>query len=271
MPDAPAAVRHDPPGRARRVAAVWRRHATVYGRSFWSNATPAVLEPMFLLASVGLGVGAHVEAKFNGLAFAAYMAPGIVASASLWTAAFESTYGTWIRLRYQATYDMILATPATIGDVVVAELLWAASKGVLYSAVVAAVLAAMGYVGSPAALAIPAFGFVTALAAAGMGLFVTSRLKSIDHLQVYFTVVLTPMVFFSGMLFPVAQLPGPLAVLAQVLPMYHAVETVRLLAHGPAHVSASWSWACPFALTAWALALAWIGGASFHRRMLSER
>lgn len=261
----------EPPPTLRRVLAVWRRHAKVYGGVFVSNATPAVLEPLLLLASVGLGVGKHVAATFNGLPYDEYMAPGILASASLYTSAFEATYGTFVRQRFQGTYDLILATPATARDVVLGELLWCGSKGLFYASVIGLVLAALGFVHSWAALAIPVFGFLNALAVAGLCLVLTSRVKHIDQNQIFFSIVLTPMVFFSGFMFPVAELPAPLAAVAQSLPMYHAVETFRLLASGPEHVSASWSWACPLVLAGYALVLAALGGASFHRRILKER
>jgi lipooligosaccharide transport system permease protein len=260
-----------PPTRAHRVLSVWRRHVAVYTRSFVSNATPAVFEPVLLLLSVGLGVGKHVATQFNDLPYDAYMAPGILASATLYTASWESTYGTFIRHRFQGTYEAMLASPLTVRDIVMGELLWAASKGVLFSTIVGLVLAALGFVATPWALAIPLFGFVNSLAFAGLGLAVSSRVKSIEHLQLYFTLALTPMVFFSGFMFPVAQLPGPLPTIARSLPMYHAVETFRLLARGPAHVSTSWSWACPIVLVGFAVALAVVGGLSFERRMLRDR
>jgi lipooligosaccharide transport system permease protein len=213
----------------------------------------------------------HVAARFNGLSYVEYMAPGILATASLFTAAFESTYGTFFRMKYQGTYEAILASPATVRDVVTAELLWCATKGAFYAAVVGVVLALAGYVHQPAALAIPVFGFLNALAWAGLGLLVTSRLQNIDTLQVFFTLVVNPMVFLSGFLFPVSQLPQPFSGIAEALPMYQAVETFRLLSVGPGHLSREWSWACPFALTAWAFVLAWVGGAAFHRRVLAER
>jgi lipooligosaccharide transport system permease protein len=279
MPDAavpvPAVVaarpRRDPPTTTRRVLAVWRRHVKVYLGVFVWNATPAVFEPLLLLASVGLGVGKHVTAKFNGLEYDAYMAPGILASASMYTSAFEATYGTFVRFRFQGTYDAILATPATVRDLVLGELLWCASKGFFYATLIGGVLAALGFVHGWAALAIPVFGFLNALAIAGLSLLVTSRAKHIDQIQVFFTAVLTPMLFFSGFMFPVDQLPGPLAAAARATPAYHAVETFRMLAAGPEHGSAPWSWACPLILTAYALVLAVLGGAAFHRRILRER
>jgi ABC-type multidrug transport system permease subunit len=79
------------------------------------------------------------------------------------------------------------------------------------------------------------------------------------------------MVFFSGFMFPVAQLPGPLPAIAQSLPMYHAVETFRMLASGPSHLSADWSWMCPIVLVGYCAVFAVLGGWSFERRMLRDR
>jgi len=268
---ADAALRREPPTRAHRVLSVWRRHVLVYSRSFVSNATPAVFEPLLLLLSVGLGVGKHIPTQFNDLPYDAYMAPGILASATLFTASWESTYGTFIRHRFQGTYEAMLASPLTVRDIVMGELLWAASKGVLFSTIVGLVLTALGFVHTPLAFAIPVFGFVNSLTFAGIGLAVSSRVTNINHLQLYFTLALTPMVFFSGFMFPVAQLPAPLPTIARSLPMYHAVETFRLLASGPEHVSASWSWACPIVLVGFAVVCAVLGGMSFERRILRDR
>jgi lipooligosaccharide transport system permease protein len=260
-----------PPTRTHRVLAVWRRHVAIYSRSILSNATPAVFEPVLLLLSVGLGVGKHVATSFNDLPYDAYMAPGILASATLFTASWETTYGTFIRHRFQGTYEAMLASPLTIRDIVMGEMLWPATKGVFFSTLIALVLTGLGFVRSSAAFAIPVFGFLNSLTWAGIGLIVSSRVRSIEHLQLYFTLALTPMVFFSGFMFPVAQLPEPLPVIARSLPMYHAVETFRLLASGPAHVSTSWSWACPLILVGFAVTAAVVGGWSFERRMLRDR
>ena len=268
---ADAALRRQPPGRLRRVASIWRRHVLVYCKSFVSNATPAVFEPLMLLLSVGLGVGKHVATQFNGLPYDAYMAPGTLASATLFTASFEATYGTFVRQRFQGTYEAMLASPLTVRDVVMGELLWCATKGLFFGAVVGLVLAALGFVHTPLAVFIPVFGFVNALTFAGLGLVVSSRVSTIDQLSLYFTLILTPMVFFSGFMFPVSQLPAPLPAIAQSLPMYHAVETFRLLSCGPEHVSESWSWACPIVMAGFAAVFAVIGGVSFERRILRDR
>lgn len=265
-----APPRRLPPSRAARVHAVFLRHALVYGKSWISNATPAVFEPLLVLATVGLGVGRHVAVQFNGLPYDRYMAPGILATTAVFTAAYESTYGTFIRLRFRGTYDGMLATPLTVADVVLGELLWCASKGFVFTAIVGSVLAALGMVTEPTGFLIPVAGFCTALAFGGLGMVVTSCLRNINHLQVFFTAGLTPMVFLSGFMFPVGQLPAPVAAAARCLPMYHAVETFRLLATGTRHLSEPWTAWSPGILAVWAVVLGAAGAWRMQARILTR-
>lgn len=243
-----------------RVYSVWFRHYRVYANFFIANATPAVFEPLFLLLAVGLGVGRYIHQTFNGgLDYASFMAPGILGMTALYTAAFEASYGTFIRYMYMKTYHGMLSTPLTRRDIFLGELLWCGTKGMLFSAIVGLVLYAFGKVHTPAAVLIPAVGFVTAIAFAGLSFTVTSFVNSINHFQYYFTAVLTPLTFFSGMMFPVQELPAGLKYLAFALPMFHVIETFRLVVSGPEHVSVEWAWACPLVLVAMAVVLGFVG------------
>ena len=95
MPDAaPSSARRGPPPApsvATRLLSVWMRHARVYSDSLFANATPAVLEPLFLLLAVGIGVGRYIEAEFNDLPYQEFMSAGILGMTALYTAAFEAT------------------------------------------------------------------------------------------------------------------------------------------------------------------------------------
>jgi len=252
----PRSAPTQPPGLARRVSAVWYRHFLVYSKYFMANATPAVLEPILLMLAVGLGVGRYIDRQFNnGLDYPSFMAAGILGSTSLYTAAFEASYGTFIRYMYQKTYAGMIATPLTRRDIFLGELLWCGTKGALFSSMVGVVLCACGLVHSPWAVLIPLAGFVTACAFAGMSFVVTSFVSSINHFQYFFTAVLTPLTFFSGMMFPVQDLPQGLKYVAIALPMFHVNETFRLLVSGPQHLSVPWAWACPFVLCVLAVTL----------------
>lgn len=256
------------PSATRRVASVWFRHWRVYSDTFLANATPAVFEPVFFILAVGIGVGRYIEESFNGLDYASFMAPGVLAMTSVYTAAFEATYGTFVRLRYQLTYDAMRATPLTVRDIFAGELLWCATKGMLFATIVGLVLLAFGKVRTPLAVLIPVLGFLTAMAFGGLSFVVTSLVRNMNHFQFYFTIGLTPLVFFSGLVFPVQDLPAGLAGAAYALPMFHVIESFRIVTSGAAHVSVSWAFACPAVLVLLAAGLGWLGVSRMSRRLL---
>jgi lipooligosaccharide transport system permease protein len=102
-------------------------------------------------------------------------------------------------------------------------------------------------------LVLPAAFFI-ALVFSAMALIVNAIARSYDLLSNYFTVVVMPLVFLSGVYFPLAQLPDWLRVIAQWLPMTAAVDLVRPLALGrwPANgvrdvvLLAAWGTVCYF-------------------------
>jgi len=256
------------PGRVRRVFSVWVRHYRVYMDTFIANATPAIFEPVFFLVAIGIGVGRYIDREFNGLPYAAFMAPGILGMTAMYTAAFEATYGTFVRSRYQQTYDAMRATPLTVADIFTGELLWCSTKGLLFATIVGVVLLLFGHVTSPFAVLIPVVGFFTAMAFAGLSFIITSVVKNMNHFQFYFTIGLTPVAYFSGMMFPVNELPTGLEEIACATPMFHVIETFRLVTAGPAHVSVSWVWVCPIVLVVLALALGALGVNRMRKRLL---
>jgi lipooligosaccharide transport system permease protein len=255
------------PTRLQRICAVWYRHFRVYNTSFFANATPAVLEPLFFQLAVGFGVGRYLGQKFNGLEYAAFMAPGILGMTALYTAAFEATHATFVRMRYQKTYSAMLATPLTRSDIFWGELLWCASKGFLYSTIVGVVLLAFGTILSSAALLVPIAGFFTAMAFAGLSFVVTSRVKNINQFQYFFTAFLTPLIYISGLMFPVQELPYGLSWVAYSLPMFHVIETFRLIVSGPEHVSVPWAPLCPLILMVMAVVFGAVGVKAMEKRV----
>ena len=258
-----------PPSMAVRLFSVWMRHARVYSDSLVANATPAVLEPLFLLLAVGVGVGRYIDAEFNELPYQEFMAAGILGMTALYTAAFEATHATFVRLRYQRAYASMLNSPITPRDVFLGELLWCATKGLFYTSIVAVVLTVAGAVSSPWILLAPVAGFVTSLAFGGLGFLVTSVVSNINQFQFFFTAGLTPMVFFSGLMFPVQELPSPLREIAYATPMFSVIETFRMLVSGAGHSSVEWVWICPFVMLASAAILGTWGVLRMEKRLVS--
>jgi lipooligosaccharide transport system permease protein len=86
------------------------------------------------------------------------------------------------------------------------------------------------------ALLAPFGGFLAGLMFAALSLFITSFVKTINHFNFYFTGLLTPMFFFSGIVFPLENMPGFLRVIAQILPLTHTVAIVRAFCFNRFHV-----------------------------------
>ena len=132
----------------RRAYRVLQRHWTVYTKLYKTSFALNFAEPVLYLVAMGLGLGAFVS-EINGQPYIKYIAPGIVASSSMFAAVYECTYGTYIRMTFQKTFDAILATPVNIDDLTAAELAWGAIKSVIYGATIIIVIALFGLVDSP--------------------------------------------------------------------------------------------------------------------------
>ncbi|MBL4845980.1 MAG: ABC transporter permease [Planctomycetes bacterium] len=262
------------PSRAQRLWAVVMRHWVVYSSTFLANALPAFFEPILFLTAIGLGLGNYVEAGMAGLPLGAYMGPGALAMTAMFTAAFETTFGTFVRLVYQKSYDGMLATPLTPTDVFLGEALFCAVKGFLFSAIVLCVYLVFGYangwlthINGPQLLAIPLVGAWCSFLFAGLGFHVVSLTKNMNNFNFFVSGVLTPMSLFSGMMFPVSDLPVGLQQVAYALPLFHVTELNRYLLFGSDHC-VSWVWVCPIYLVVVASLIVWNGVRVMRNRVL---
>lgn len=211
----------------RRLHSVWFRHVRVYTRNLLSNALPPFLEPLLFLAGIGLGLAQYITKTMDGLTYIEFLGTGLLMTSAMFTASFECTFGTFIRLEFEKVYDSMLAAPITANNLIVGEILWAGSKGFFFSFAVFCVLAAFGIVSLPYGLVIPLIGFMTAVMFSTLALFVTSFVKTINHFNFYFTGLLSPMFFFCGVVFPVADLPAKIRPFAEILPLTHSVRLSR--------------------------------------------
>jgi lipooligosaccharide transport system permease protein len=219
------------PPLARRMGSVWYRHYRVYVKSLLSNGLPPFLEPLIFLAGVGLGMGRYITTMDN-LPYITFLATGLPITAAMFTAAFECSFGTFIRLEFDKIYDGMLAAPITVNNLLIGEILWAGSKGLFFSLAVICVESLFGIVPMPRMLLAGIIGFLTGVMFAAISLFVTSLVSSINQFNFYFTGFLSPMFFFSGVVFPVANLPAVLRPIAEIFPLTHSVRIVREIARG---------------------------------------
>jgi lipooligosaccharide transport system permease protein len=226
MGEAPDAVETRPPSLARRLSSVWYRHYRVYTRNLVSNGFPPFLEPLFFLAGVGLGLGQYVG-LIQGSPYLTFLATGIMAPSAMYTASFETTFGTFIRLEFDKVYDGMIAASLTTTDLFAGEILFCGTKGLFFSSAVLSVLYPFGLIPSPMGLLAPVGGFLTGLMFAALGLYVTSHVTGINQFNFYFTGVVTPMFFFSGIVFPLDTLPEVVRPLAELMPLTHSARLIR--------------------------------------------
>lgn len=220
------ALSHQAPGFAHRIYSVWLRHVRVYSRNLFSNAMPPFLEPLIFLVGIGLGLGEYVT-EMNGLPYIEYLASGLLVTAAMFTAAFECSFGTFIRLEFDKVYQGMLGSPLGARDLIIGEMLWAATKGFTFTLSVAIIVASFGILPISRVLAAPVIGFLTGLMFACLSLAITSVVKTINHFNFYFSAFISPMFFFSGVIFPVENLPAAARPITELVPLTHSVRLVR--------------------------------------------
>jgi lipooligosaccharide transport system permease protein len=215
----------------RHALRVWQRHFKVYTKLYKSSIALNFVEPVLYLAALGLGLGAYVK-EINGIPYIDFIAPGIIASSAMFAATYECTYGTYVRMEYQKTFEAILATPVNLSDLVAGELMWGASKSVLYGSIIMIVISAFRLVVSPLiVLAIPLL-FVSGLIFAEISMIFVAIVPGIDSFNYFYTLFMTPMFLFSGIFFPIDGLPPLVSKLAFFTPLYHLVNICRSFSAG---------------------------------------
>jgi len=134
---------------------------------------------------------------------------------------------TFVRRTFQLTYAAVLATPVDTHEIVTAEATWHATKAGVYGCAPLVVAMIFGLDPSWGMLLVPFIGFLTGLGFALFGIWASAIVPSINSFDYVISGILTPLFLVAGTFFPVDELPGWGAVLAQVNPLYHCVELVR--------------------------------------------
>lgn len=229
----------NPPSLISRLYSVWFRHVLVYTRNLLSNGLPPFMEPLIFLAGIGLGLGQYIV-SMDGMPYIQFLAGGLLVTSAMYTASFECTFGTFIRLEFDKVYDGMLAAPITVNNLIVGEILWAGTKGLFFSFAVLTMLTLFGIIPISTSIFAPLVGCLTGLMFGALALFVTSFVKTINHFNFYMTGFLSPMFFFSGVVFPISKLPKAIQPIAEIVPLTHSVRLARALCVGSFHIALLW-------------------------------
>ena len=230
-----------------RFIRVWQRNRDIFFRLWHSEAPGAVAEPIIILLAMGLGLGAYVG-MVDGQKYIEFIAPGIIAAYAMFSASFECTYGSFIRMEFQKTYDAIIATPLSVEDVIAGEIFWGATRSLMTGTVILTIAAAFQLVSSPWALLIPALCFLEGIMFASLAILFTSFAPAIYSFNYYFTLFITPMFFFSGVFFPLSSFPPIVQTLSWIAPLTPVVRLSRALVNGEIQLDLLWALALIVAL-----------------------
>jgi len=208
------------------IGAVLSRELAVFRRYWGSTTFSSVVEPTIFLLAFGFGFGALVS-QVAGLSYIEFVGTGVVATAVLFSSVFPGLFTTFVKRRYQRTYEALLAAPIDVEELVTAEVLWLAMRAGVYGAAPLLVAMAFGLDPSPGMLLVPFIGFLTGFGFAAFGVTIAALAKSIDNFNYVTSSVITPLFLVAGAFFPLDALPGWAATLAEANPLHHCVELVR--------------------------------------------
>jgi lipooligosaccharide transport system permease protein len=200
--------------------------------SYWRSSTfSSTVEPTIYLLAFGFGFGSLVS-TVGGYDYVEFVGTGTVATAVLFSSAFPAMFGTFVKYKFQRTYDAILAAPVDTEELVTAEALWMATRAGIYGCVPLIVAMIFGLPPAPGMVAVPFIAFLAGFGWASFGISVAGFAKSFENFNYVISAVLTPLFLVAGTFFPLDELPQWARFLAFFIPLYHCVELVRHAASG---------------------------------------
>ncbi len=217
------------------------RHARAY-RHQWLVLATGVLEPLFYLLSIGIGIGLLVgKVSYDGrpIGYTSFVAPALLATSAMNGAIFDSTFNMFFRLKYDKLYDSALVTPMSAGDIALGEVGWSLLRGGLYSVAFLVVMAVMGLIHSAWAVVALPVALLIGLCFAGLGIAATSYMTSWQQLE-FVNLAMLPMFLFSTTFYPLTVYPRVIQIIVQVTPLYQGIVVLRGLTLGYVGPSLLW-------------------------------
>jgi lipooligosaccharide transport system permease protein len=216
-----------------RVGHVFYRNLVSYKRFIVPTFIASLVQPLFYLITFGIGMGAYVG-KFGGKPYLDFLVPGVLISSVMLSSSFECLYGTFIKMIHEKLYDSLIATPVSAEDAIAGDISWATFRGLVSGTLMMAVAMVMGVFPAsvPSLLLLFVLMIFVGILFGSLAMIVTSFAPNFDFFSYYTELILTPMLFFSGVFFPLDNFPAWMKTFAQFLPLTHAVEISRAVFSG---------------------------------------
>jgi lipooligosaccharide transport system permease protein len=216
---------------------VLEHNLLVYRRTWRGPIFTTFLAPVLFLLAMGVGLGQYVNAgassAFGGVPYLVFLAPGLLVATAMQTAAGESMYPIMSALTWQRTFHAAIASPLRSLDIVYGEVLWLIVRLGIVCGAFAIVMVPFGAAGAADAIAMVPIAVITGLAfAMPIQAFTATQRKDVAF-AVINRFIVVPLFLFSGIFFPITQLPPLLQPIAYATPLWHGVALARQISIGP--------------------------------------
>ncbi|MEA3019118.1 MAG: lipooligosaccharide transport system permease protein [Actinomycetota bacterium] len=208
------------------------------GRSGRSTVLVALLNPLFVLGAMGVGLGSLVKdhSSLGGIDYVTFIAPALLAAFAMQAAAGASLWPVLGGIKWEGTYLAQVSSPLRPFDVLLGQLTYTTADIAMRVITTFVAMVVFGAVESWwGLLAIPV-AIVTGFAYAAPLTAFASTQETDSAFPLIFRLGIIPSYLFSGTFFPVSQLPSGLRLVAKVTPLWHGVDLCRSLSLGTATV-----------------------------------
>jgi lipooligosaccharide transport system permease protein len=216
-----------------RVYYVFVRNVISYKRFILPTFIVSLGQPLFYLLTFGIGMGAYMG-YLGGKPYLNFLVPGVLISSVMMSSTFECLYDTFVKIVHERLYDSLIATPVSAEDAIAGDIAWGAFRGLLSGVFMLVIASFMGV--HPASiinlLLLLVLMVFTGILFSSLAMIVTSFAPNFDFFSYYTELIITPMLFFSGLFFPLDNFPSWMKILANFLPLTHAVNISRAVFSG---------------------------------------
>jgi lipooligosaccharide transport system permease protein len=232
-----------------RIYYVFLRNLVSYKRFVVPTFLVSLIEPLFYLITFGIGMGAYIG-YFGGKPYLYFLVPGVLVSSVMLSSSFECLYGTFVKMVHEKLYESLVATPVSAEDAIAGDIVWGAFRGLVSGVLMMIVANVMGVFPAsiPSVLVLLVLMVFVGILFASLAMTVTSVSPSFDFFNYYTELVLTPMLFFSGVFFPLDKFPGWMKTLSEFMPLTHAVKISRAVFSGAYNSGLAWNFLVIFVL-----------------------
>lgn len=243
---------------------VWQRNFRVWRKFVRASIIGNLGQPFLFLLAMGIGLKSQIP-EIEGLTYLQFIAPGLVTSAVMYSAAFETTYGSYTRLSTQRTFEAILMAPVKAEELALGEILWGATKGIISGLIMLIAIPFFGVIPSFWTIVLLPVLLIEGILFASLGLIMTALARNYEFFNYFTSLLITPLFLFSGIFFPISTLSKGVQNVILLLPLTHAVHISRALCYGRFNESLPLNF---IVLTAFAIASSWIAIILLKRRLI---